>query len=109
MSYDCDCPDGGHNDGTGTCLCGGTLHTEIARLQRRAMTTSYEEVLQHLLAAHGEHLRTTESDPLSLGDFVTLNYVNPLYARAKAHAEAHPERVIRFRGRPVEDESRGHH
>lgn len=65
------------------------------------MSASYEEVLQHLLEAHGEHLRTTESDPLSLGDFVTVNYVNPLYVRAKAHAEAHPERVIRF----AEDES----
>jgi hypothetical protein len=50
---------------------------------------SYEQVLQHLLHAHGEHLRTT-IDPLSLGDFVTVNYVNPLYARAKAR----PERAI---------------
>ena len=55
----------------------------------------HEEVLQHLLADHGEHLRTT-TDPLSLGDFVTVNYVNPLYARATSPSEGAIGRLERF-------------
>ena len=48
-----------------------------------------EEVLEHLVQQHEKYLRETEhAMPLSLSDYVTVNYTNLLYRRSQSERAA---------------------